>query len=169
MKKKKLSQGASTSGIFTIELYSFPSTSWVYDTGCGTHICITTQGLRGSRKLKPGALSLYVGDGHRAAVEAIGDFHLCLPSGLVLILHNYVEYIAAFDALKKAVWICKFIYRLGVVPTIEEPIFVEICIVHNTGSNSNNANIWCHSKGASTIFAEANHSLSCETMHGDDV
>ncbi|GJT62192.1 zinc finger, CCHC-type containing protein [Tanacetum coccineum] len=76
MKKKKLSQGASTSGIFTIELYSFPSTSWVYDTGCGTHICITTQGLRGSRKLKPGALSLYVGDGHRAAVEAIGEFHL---------------------------------------------------------------------------------------------
>ncbi|GJU30266.1 retrotransposon protein, putative, ty1-copia subclass [Tanacetum coccineum] len=88
LKKKKLSQGASTSGIFTIELYSFPSTSWVYDTGCGTHICITTQGLRGSRKLKPGALSLYVGDGHRAAVEAIGEFHLCLPSGLVLILHN---------------------------------------------------------------------------------
>ncbi|GJW48587.1 zinc finger, CCHC-type containing protein [Tanacetum coccineum] len=61
-------------GIFTIELYSFPSTSWVYDMGCGTHICITTQGLRGSRKLKPGALSLYVGDGHRAAVEAIGEF-----------------------------------------------------------------------------------------------
>ncbi|GJX42517.1 hypothetical protein Tco_0257507 [Tanacetum coccineum] len=70
-KKKKLSQGASTSGIFTIELYSFPSTSWVYDTGCGTHICITTQGLRGSRKLKPGALSLYVGDGHTAAFEAM--------------------------------------------------------------------------------------------------
>ncbi|GKE86013.1 zinc finger, CCHC-type containing protein [Tanacetum coccineum] len=42
MKKKKLSQGASTSG----------------------------------------ALSLYVGDGHRATVEAIGEFHLCLPSGL---------------------------------------------------------------------------------------
>ncbi|GJT22333.1 zinc finger, CCHC-type containing protein [Tanacetum coccineum] len=88
MKKKKLSQGASTSGIFTIELYSFPSTSWVYDTGCGTHICITTQGLKGKRKLKPGALSLYVGDGHRATVEVIGEFHLCLPSGLVLVLHN---------------------------------------------------------------------------------
>ncbi|GJT03284.1 retrotransposon protein, putative, ty1-copia subclass [Tanacetum coccineum] len=88
MKKKKLSQGASTSGIFTIELYSFPSTSWVYDTGCGTHICITTHGLRGSRELKSGALSLYVGDGHRAAVESIGDYHLCLPGGLVLILHN---------------------------------------------------------------------------------
>ncbi|GKD00031.1 zinc finger, CCHC-type containing protein, partial [Tanacetum coccineum] len=88
MKKKKLSQGAITSVIFTIELYSFSSTSWVYDIGCGTHICITTQGFRGSRKLKSGALSLYVGDGHHAAVEAIGYFHLCLPSGLVLILHN---------------------------------------------------------------------------------
>ncbi|GKD94471.1 retrotransposon protein, putative, ty1-copia subclass [Tanacetum coccineum] len=83
MKKKKLSQGASTSGIFTLELYSFPST-----TGCGTHIFITTQGLRRSRKLKPKAFSLYVGDGHRSAVEAIREFHLCLPSGLVLILHN---------------------------------------------------------------------------------
>nr|GEV90059.1 hypothetical protein [Tanacetum cinerariifolium] len=55
LKKKKLSQGASTSG---------------------------------SRKLKQGALSLYVGDSHRAVVEAIGEYHLCLPSGLVLILHS---------------------------------------------------------------------------------
>nr|GFA40498.1 hypothetical protein [Tanacetum cinerariifolium] len=36
-------------------------------------------GLRGSKKLKLGALSLYVGDGHRAAVEAIGTYHLELP------------------------------------------------------------------------------------------
>nr|GEV78234.1 hypothetical protein [Tanacetum cinerariifolium] len=48
----------------------------------------TNVGLRGSRKLKPGALSLYMGDGHRVAVEAIGEFHLCLPGGLLLILHN---------------------------------------------------------------------------------
>nr|GEU39563.1 hypothetical protein [Tanacetum cinerariifolium] len=59
MKKKKLSQGASTSG------------------------------LRGSKKLKPGALSLYVGDGHRSAVEAIGTYHLELPIGLVIVLNNY--------------------------------------------------------------------------------
>ncbi|GJX94308.1 hypothetical protein Tco_0348894 [Tanacetum coccineum] len=32
------------------------------------------------------------------------------------------EYIAAFDASKEAVWIRKFIYGLGVVPTIAEPI-----------------------------------------------
>ncbi|GJZ29993.1 retrotransposon protein, putative, ty1-copia subclass [Tanacetum coccineum] len=80
--------GASGSGIFTIELYTFPNKSWVYDTGCGTHICNTTQGLRGSRKLKPGALSLYVGNGQRAAVEAIKSYHLSLPSGLVIVLKN---------------------------------------------------------------------------------
>ncbi|GJR85588.1 hypothetical protein Tco_0209599 [Tanacetum coccineum] len=33
-----------------------------------------------------------------------------------------VDYIAAFDASKEAVWIQKFIYGLGIVPTIEEPI-----------------------------------------------
>nr|GEU79035.1 retrotransposon protein, putative, Ty1-copia subclass [Tanacetum cinerariifolium] len=32
------------------------------------------------------------------------------------------EYIAAFDASNEAVWICKFISGLGIVPTIEEPI-----------------------------------------------
>ncbi|GJS88156.1 zinc finger, CCHC-type containing protein [Tanacetum coccineum] len=46
------------SGIFTIELFSFPGKSWVYDTDCGTHICNTTQGFKRGRKLKPGALSL---------------------------------------------------------------------------------------------------------------
>nr|GEX82767.1 ribonuclease H-like domain-containing protein [Tanacetum cinerariifolium] len=32
------------------------------------------------------------------------------------------EYIATFDASKEAVWVKKFIFGLGVVPTIEEPI-----------------------------------------------
>nr|GEX74028.1 hypothetical protein [Tanacetum cinerariifolium] len=32
------------------------------------------------------------------------------------------EYIAAFDAFKEAIWVRKFIYGLGVVPIIEEPI-----------------------------------------------
>ncbi|GKB10195.1 zinc finger, CCHC-type containing protein [Tanacetum coccineum] len=88
LKNKKLPQGASTSSIFTIELFTFPRKSWVYDTGCGTHICNTTKGLRGSRKLKPGALSLYTGNGQRATVEAIGSYDLCFPSGLVVVLHN---------------------------------------------------------------------------------
>ncbi|GJW04867.1 retrotransposon protein, putative, ty1-copia subclass [Tanacetum coccineum] len=50
--------------------------------------CNTTQGLRASRKLKPGTLSLYVGNGQHEAVEAISVFHLCLPSGLEIVLNN---------------------------------------------------------------------------------
>ncbi|GJY14638.1 zinc finger, CCHC-type containing protein [Tanacetum coccineum] len=50
-------------------------------SGYGTHICNTSQGLRESRKLKHEALSLYVGNGMRAAVEAIGSFDLVLPNG----------------------------------------------------------------------------------------
>ncbi|GKD34586.1 retrotransposon protein, putative, ty1-copia subclass, partial [Tanacetum coccineum] len=79
---------ASTSGIFTIKLYAFPNKTWVYDTGYGTHICNTLQVLRRSKKLKHRALSLYIGNGMRAAVEAIGSFDLILPSGLIIVLDN---------------------------------------------------------------------------------
>ncbi|GJR72327.1 retrotransposon protein, putative, ty1-copia subclass [Tanacetum coccineum] len=88
LKIKNTASGASGSGIFTIELNTFLNRSWIYDTGYGTHICNTTHGLRASRKLKPRALSLYVGNGQREAVEAIGIFHLCLPSGLEIVLNN---------------------------------------------------------------------------------
>nr|GEW10711.1 putative retrotransposon protein [Tanacetum cinerariifolium] len=87
-KKKNEASGAGGSGIFVKELYTILNRSWNYDTDCGTHICNTTQGLRASRKLKPEDLSLYVGNGQREAVEAIGIFYLCLPSGLVIVLNN---------------------------------------------------------------------------------
>ncbi|GKC26704.1 hypothetical protein Tco_1033998 [Tanacetum coccineum] len=45
-------------------------------------------GLRESRKLKHGALSLYMGNGMRATVEAIESFALILPSGLIIVLDN---------------------------------------------------------------------------------
>nr|GEV86982.1 retrotransposon protein, putative, Ty1-copia subclass [Tanacetum cinerariifolium] len=57
-KKKNAASGAGGSGIFVIELNTILNRSWIYDTGYSTHICNTTQGLRASRKLKPGALSL---------------------------------------------------------------------------------------------------------------
>nr|GEU54541.1 hypothetical protein [Tanacetum cinerariifolium] len=92
MKKKKKTRGqnvASTSScIYTIELFAFPKNSWVYDTGCGTHICNTKQGLRGAKKLKRGSLYLYVGNGVRAEVEAIGSFDLVLPNALIIVLDN---------------------------------------------------------------------------------
>ncbi|GJT83981.1 putative RNA-directed DNA polymerase [Tanacetum coccineum] len=91
MKKKKTggqNVASTSSGIYTIELFAFPKNSWVYDTGCGTHICNTKQGLRGAKKLKRGSLYLYVGNGVRAEVEAIGSFDLVLPNGLIIVLDN---------------------------------------------------------------------------------
>nr|GEY72488.1 hypothetical protein [Tanacetum cinerariifolium] len=87
-KKKNTASGAGGSGIFIIELNTILNRSWIYDTGCGTHIYNTTHGLRASKKLIPGALSLYVGNGQSEAVEAINAFYLCLPSGLEIVLNN---------------------------------------------------------------------------------
>ncbi|GKF03754.1 zinc finger, CCHC-type containing protein, partial [Tanacetum coccineum] len=89
LKKKKQVGDASSSGIFMIELFSLPNcNSWVYDTRCGTHICNTKQGFRIEKKLKRGALYLYVGNGVREQVEAIGSYDLVLPNGLVICLDN---------------------------------------------------------------------------------
>nr|GEX12614.1 retrotransposon protein, putative, Ty1-copia subclass [Tanacetum cinerariifolium] len=87
-KKKNAASGAGGSGIFIIELNTILNRSRIYDTGCSTHICNKTQGLRASRKLKPRALSLYVGNGQRETIEAIGIFYLCLPSGFEIVLNN---------------------------------------------------------------------------------
>ncbi|GJU47370.1 retrotransposon protein, putative, ty1-copia subclass [Tanacetum coccineum] len=88
LKKRKNASVASTSGNFTIELYAFPNKTWVYDTGYETHICITSQGLREIRKLKRRDLSMYMGNGMRAVLEAIRSFDLILPSGLIIVLDN---------------------------------------------------------------------------------
>ncbi|GKE94603.1 hypothetical protein Tco_1579458 [Tanacetum coccineum] len=47
--------------------------------------------------------------------------YLCNTKDMFLV-YGDAEYITAFDASKEALWIRKFIYGLGVVPTIEEPI-----------------------------------------------
>ncbi|GKA19339.1 retrotransposon protein, putative, ty1-copia subclass [Tanacetum coccineum] len=45
-------------------------------------------------------------------------------TGYVFILNGESEYIAAYDASKEAVWIRKFIFGCGVVPTNEKPIMM---------------------------------------------
>ncbi|GJQ94545.1 retrotransposon protein, putative, ty1-copia subclass [Tanacetum coccineum] len=49
-------------------------------------VCITKQRFREARKLKQGALYLYVGNGVHAQVEAIGSYDLVLPNGLMICL-----------------------------------------------------------------------------------
>ena len=62
------------------------------------------QGPRRSRKLNKGALSLYVGNGNRAAVEAIGSYELILPSTLIILLDNY-HCVISLSRLKDTVFI----------------------------------------------------------------
>nr|GFB33304.1 hypothetical protein [Tanacetum cinerariifolium] len=45
---------------------------------------LVLQGLRETNELKHGALSLYMGNGMRATVEAIKSFNLLLPSDLII-------------------------------------------------------------------------------------
>ncbi|GJR47238.1 hypothetical protein Tco_1315341 [Tanacetum coccineum] len=59
-------------------------------------------------------------------------------TGYVFVLNGEDEYIAAYDASKEAVWVRKFIYGLGYVPTIEEPI-----------------NMYCDNTGTITITNES--------------
>ena len=42
---------ASTLGIFIIDINLANSSSWVFDTGCVSHIVLNVQGLRRSRTL----------------------------------------------------------------------------------------------------------------------
>ncbi|GJS61975.1 retrotransposon protein, putative, ty1-copia subclass [Tanacetum coccineum] len=69
-------------------IFPFLNKSWVYDTGCGTHICNTTHGLKGERKLRQGVVYFYVSNGVRAQVEAIGSLNLVFPNGLVICSDN---------------------------------------------------------------------------------
>ncbi|GKB84388.1 hypothetical protein Tco_0956660 [Tanacetum coccineum] len=77
---------------------------------------LALQGLKGSRKLNPGALSLYVGDGHRAAVEAIREFHLCLPSGPVF---NFFQLSIYAPSITRGIISVSLLYKDGFVNRFE--------------------------------------------------
>ena len=86
--KKMKSVQIQDSCIFVIEVNLSTSTSWVLDTGCGSHICINVQELQRSRSLAKGEIDLRVGNGAKVAALAVGTYYLSLPSGLVLELND---------------------------------------------------------------------------------
>ena len=76
------------SNVFVIEVNLVDPTSWVLDTGCGSHICTDMSGLKDSRVLANGEVDLRVGNGASVSALSIGTYLLTLPSGLVLELEN---------------------------------------------------------------------------------
>ncbi|KAK8670729.1 hypothetical protein V6N13_037347 [Hibiscus sabdariffa] len=77
--KKAKAVGASVSGIYVIDVNMSTSSSWVLDTGCGSHICTSVQGLHMRRNLAKGDVDLRVGNGARVAALAVGTYVLSLP------------------------------------------------------------------------------------------
>ncbi|KAL4351861.1 hypothetical protein GQ457_06G015580 [Hibiscus cannabinus] len=86
--KKAKVVGASVSGIYVIDVHMSTSSSWVLDTGCGSHTCTSVQGLHTRRTLAKGDVDLRVGNGARVVALAVGTYVLSLPSGLILNLEN---------------------------------------------------------------------------------
>ncbi|KAK8554367.1 hypothetical protein V6N12_031331 [Hibiscus sabdariffa] len=68
--KKAKAVGASVSSIYVIDVNMSTSSSWVLDTGCGSHICTSVQGLHMRRNLAKGDVDLRVGNGERVAALA---------------------------------------------------------------------------------------------------
>ncbi|GJZ78393.1 retrotransposon protein, putative, ty1-copia subclass [Tanacetum coccineum] len=85
----------------------------MYDTGCGTHICNTIQGLRGIQKLNKGALDLYVSNVNCTAVDAIGSFDLIIPGGMIILLDNchFAPSITRGVILLSHLWDNGFLYK----------------------------------------------------------
>ena len=88
---KKKHGVASSSCINVVEINAntaIDNQTWVLDTGYGSHLVSSMQGLRSSTKVNKGDVDLRVANGARVATLAVGLYFLCLPSGMELILDN---------------------------------------------------------------------------------
>ncbi|KAK8986846.1 hypothetical protein V6N11_037772 [Hibiscus sabdariffa] len=90
--KKAKAVGASVSGIYVIDVNMSTSSSLVLDTGCGSHICTSVQGLHMRKNLAKGDVDLRVGNGARVAALAVGTYVLSLPNrGGEYLSHEFDE------------------------------------------------------------------------------
>jgi len=77
-----------SSSIHMIEINHASLGTWVFDTGCGSHLCNHLQGLKDIRPLAKGDVDLRVGNGAKVAAISIGTYVIKLPSGFELYLNN---------------------------------------------------------------------------------
>ncbi|KAK8694752.1 hypothetical protein V6N13_072297 [Hibiscus sabdariffa] len=98
--KKAKAVGASVSGIYVIDVNMSTSSSWVLDTGCGSHICTSVQGLHTRRTLAKGDVDLRVGNGARVAALAVGTYVLY---GYIYLMRHKSEALEKFKEFKNEV------------------------------------------------------------------
>ncbi|KAK8578849.1 hypothetical protein V6N13_142124 [Hibiscus sabdariffa] len=109
--KKVKAVGASVSGIYVIDVHVSTSSSWVLDTGCGSHICTSVQGLHTRRNLAKGDVDLRVGNGARvAALAARGGYQYFITFtddfsryGYIYLMRHKSEALERFKEFKNEV------------------------------------------------------------------
>ncbi|CAJ2673559.1 unnamed protein product [Trifolium pratense] len=97
-----------------INLVSVPKDTWWVDSGATTHISMSMQGCLWSRPPSDAERFIYVGDGNKVAVEAIGTFRLLLKTGFHLdLVETYVapsirRNLISISILDKSSYTCSF-------------------------------------------------------------
>ncbi|XP_074294093.1 uncharacterized protein LOC141621684 [Silene latifolia] len=76
------------SSLYVIDGNYACTSTWVLDTGCGSHLCNHLQGLRDVRALAKGDVDHRMGNGARVAAVSVGTYVLTLASGLELYLNK---------------------------------------------------------------------------------
>jgi hypothetical protein len=97
-----------------INLVSVPKDTWWVDSGATTHISMSMQGCLWSRPPSDAERFIYVGDGNKVAVEAIGTFRLLLKTGFHLdLVETFVapsirRNLISISVLDKSGYSCSF-------------------------------------------------------------
>ena len=74
-----------------------PKNSWWFDTGCSIHITNSLQGFQSVKETSRESYNVYVGNGNKVLVEAVGAVMLKLSSGYVLTLNNVLYVPSTFQ------------------------------------------------------------------------
>ena len=97
-----------------VNLTSVPKHTWWIDFGATTHISVSMQGCLSCRKPNDGETYIFVGDGKKVEVEAIGTFRLFLKSGTYLDLNetyvvpSFRRNLVSISILDKFGYTCSF-------------------------------------------------------------
>ena len=99
---------------FEVNLTSIPKHTWWIDSGSTTLISVSMQGYLSYRKLNDGERYIFVGDGKKVEVEAIGIFRLLLKSYTYLDLNetfvvpSFKRNLVSISVLDKLGYSCVF-------------------------------------------------------------
>ena len=97
-----------------VNLTSVPKHTWWIDYGATTHISVSMQGCLSCRKPNDGERYIFVGNGKKVEVEAIGTFRLLLKSGTYLDLNetyvvpSFRRNLVSISILDKFGYTCSF-------------------------------------------------------------